>query len=210
MPVKRGGRTDRRTVLQALLCLPGVVTLAYPTFALEQVNVHDGPIVPPVPVPDSRVQLADGSRVGLRELLSQKVTALQFVFTRCTTTCPMQAATFQRVQRLFPEHAEQGAQLLSVSIDPARDTAQALRAWLERFEAGEGWLAAVPETGALPELLRFFGMRAAALTSHATQVGIIDRHAALIWRTNELPSAQSVANLLRAAVLDPAARKAGS
>jgi protein SCO1/2 len=199
MKLNRHAQQERRAVLQALMCLPAAATFPCAALALEQVNLHDGPIVPPASVPDARLHLADGRHVYLRELLIQKVTALQLVFTHCTSTCPMQAAIFQRVQRLFPEQVLKGAQLLSLSIDPAQDTATELRSWLKRFGAEEGWLAAVPEAAALPQLLQFFGTRADSLTSHATQVQIIDRHAFLMWRTNELPSAQSVVRLLRAA-----------
>ncbi|MFL6602254.1 MAG: SCO family protein [Steroidobacteraceae bacterium] len=209
MTPKRHPQQERRAVLRSLVCLPAAASFPCAVFALEQANVHDGPIVPPVTVPDARLQLADGRRVSLRELLSQKVTALQLVFTHCTTTCPMQAAIFQRVQRLFPEHVQEGAQLLSLSIDPAQDTAAQLRAWLERFGARQGWVAAVPEAMRLPQLLQFFGTRADSFTSHATQVQIIDRHACLMWRTNELPSAQSVVKLLRAGT-DPSMSRMGS
>src|SRR5436305_3524781 len=110
----------------------------------EIVNAHGGPILPPVTVPDARIRLADGRQSHLRTLLADKTSAVQLVFTRCTTTCPMQATLFQRVQRLIPDQLQRGSQLVSVSIDPAEDSPHDLQEWLGRFGARPGWIAAVP------------------------------------------------------------------
>ena len=202
--------SGKRAALQALGAL-----LSWPLLGLNRavaadpvrpeppVNAHGGPVVPPVLVPDAPVQLADGSRTQLRSLFGRGCTALQLVFTRCTTTCPMQGAIFQRVQRLLPEHA---GQLVSISIDPAQDTPQAMREWLARFDAGPGWIGALPRAADLNSLLNFFGASGDVLTSHATQVQIIDRRGQLVWRTNELPSPQSVARLLELATDQSALR----
>jgi protein SCO1/2 len=161
------------------------------------IDTHGGPILPPVPVPNVRVQLTDGRHIGLQELLRAKSTALQTVFTRCTTTCPMQGAIFQRVQQLFADQVQRRAQLISLSIDPTQDNPQTLREWLARFEARDGWFGAVPRPADLPILRAFFGSATDSLTSHATQVQIVDRAGQLVWRTNELPSPQSVTRLLQ-------------
>jgi protein SCO1/2 len=197
---------NRRAALGALLAFPLTCTLFQPRLlaAAEKtpgsgavVNAHGGPILPPVPVPNVRVQLTDGRHIRLQELLRNKSTALQTVFTRCTTTCPMQGAIFQRVQRLFTDQVQRGAQMISLSIDPAEDSPTALQEWLARFEAREGWFGAVPRPEDLPLLRAFLGNSTDSLTSHATQVQIIDRAGQLVWRTNELPSPQSVTRLLR-------------
>jgi protein SCO1/2 len=161
------------------------------------VNAHGGPIVPPVPVPDVRLQLADGTYSNLRNLTAGKSTALQLVFTRCTTTCPMQAAIFQRVQHILAERMQPEMQLISLSIDPEQDSPAALREWLGRFEARPGWIGAAPDTADMARALAFFSGSEDTLTSHATQVQIIDSRGMLVWRTNELPAAQSVASLLQ-------------
>jgi protein SCO1/2 len=171
-----------------------------PSLAADAVvNAHGGPIVPPVPVPDAPLRLADGTHTDLRQLLADKPTALQLVFTRCTTTCPMQAAIFQRVQRLLAAPMRARTQLVSLSIDPEQDSPAALRDWLGRFDARPGWIAAVPHARDLPRVLAFFSGSSDTLSSHNTQVQIIDARGRLVWRTNELPSAQSVVSLLQAA-----------
>jgi hypothetical protein len=59
---------------------------------------------------------------------------LQFIFTTCSTICPVASGTFAAVQEKLPE-----ARLLSISIDPEEDTPARLAAYARRFGAGPRW-----------------------------------------------------------------------
>jgi protein SCO1/2 len=162
------------------------------------VAADHGRIDPPVPVPDIPVRRAgDGAAAGLAGLLRGRVTALHLMFTGCSSVCPIQGAIFARVQALLPDQQARGIQLISLSIDPLLDTPRAMRAWLQRFEAREGWLAVAPEPKDLDRVQDLFGQGRNALENHTTQVNIIDRQADLVFRTPDLPSAEAIANLLR-------------
>ena len=63
---------------------------------------------------------------------------VNFIFTTCTTICPVQTATFAQVQRQLGEQAED-VTMISVSIDPEHDTPSRLRAYSEMFDAGPQW-----------------------------------------------------------------------
>ena len=103
-----------------------------------------------------------------------------------------------KVQKLLPDQAARGIQLLSLSIDPQRDSPQALRAWLARFHAGPGWLAAAPaDVADVPGLRAFTGPGKNAADPHTTRVLILDRQGLLVWRTFDLPDAAEIADLLR-------------
>ena len=117
------------------------------------------------------------------------------MFTTCTTTCPIQAAVFQRVQTLLPAMAADRIQLLSLSVNPDDDSAGALSAWRSRFNAGPNWIAAAPAPSDNRLIQNFFG-QARNYADHSTQVNIIDRQGRLTWRTNELPTAQEIAAIL--------------
>jgi protein SCO1/2 len=189
----------RRRLLAAAGLTLGAGFLAAPCRAGGVVAVHGGPVVPPVAVPPLRLTLADGRRTTLSALLTGRASALQLIFTGCTTTCPMQGAIFQRVQRGFTAEDAARFQLISLSINPLDDTPTALRTWLARFGAKPGWLAGSPEPDDLAVLTEFFAGGASSLDGHATEVQIVDREGALVWRTNELPAPESVARQLRQA-----------
>ena len=160
-------------------------------------NAHDGRINPPRPVPDIPLRCADGASTSLGTQLQGRATALHLIFTQCTTTCPIQGAIFKRVQDLLADQTAHALQLLSLSIDPESDTPEALQQWLVRFRARPGWVAAAPRIEDLAAIRSFFGDGGRAVGNHTTQVHIIDRHGAWIWRTFDLPSADSIAAILQ-------------
>ena len=69
--------------------------------------------------------------------LAGKVVVANFVFTSCTDICPALSATMGRARDGLEEaHLLGGkALLLSFSVDPERDTPEALAAYAERFGA---------------------------------------------------------------------------
>jgi protein SCO1/2 len=161
------------------------------------VAADHGRIDPPVPIPDIPVRRAgDGASAGLAGLLRGWATALHLMFTGCSSVCPIQGAIFERVQDLLPDQQARGIQLMSLSIDPLGDTPRAMREWLKRFDARDGWIAVAPAPKDRDRLLDLFGAGRNTADSHTTQVNIIDRRANLVFRTPELPSADAIANIL--------------
>jgi protein SCO1/2 len=165
--------------------------------AAQPVNADHGRVIPPVPIPDIRVLDADGKYAGLADMVHGRATALHLMFTGCSTVCPIQGAIFAQVQALLPDQRERRIQLLSIGIEPFADTPAAMRAWLRRFDAHAGWTAAVPAIDDLDRVLRLFGRGQNSVENHATQVNIIDPNGDLIFRTQQLPSAESLADILR-------------
>ena len=155
-----------------------------------------GQIKPPAPVPDVNLIRPDGSATTLLRLVQDHGTAVQLMFTSCTTTCPIQAAIFGRVQTKIPDMAERRLQLLSLSIDPKSDTPQAMSDWLRRFRAGPTWIAAAPAMADAPRLQGFFG-RGSNTVDHSNQVSVLDRQGRLVWRTYELPTAEEIVGILQ-------------
>jgi len=170
--------------------------LAVPQAAAPLFNDH-GRIKPPAPVPDIPLLQHDGRKTTLAHLTLDHATAVQLMFTSCTTTCPIQAAIFQRVQALIPAMAANRIQLLSLSLDPEDDSARALSRWRQRFHAGPNWLAAAPDASDNVSVQRFFGQATGTFAAHSTQVNIIDRRGRLVWRTNELPTSEEIVTILR-------------
>lgn len=168
--------------------------------AAESVAPADehGRVNPPLPPPDVPVVCHDGRRSRLRALVRGRVTALHPMFTSCTATCPIQGAVLAKVQKLLPDRAARGIQFLSLSIDPQRDSPQALRDWLARFRAGPGWIAAAPAAVSdLPALRAFSGPGKNTADPHTTRVLVLNREGLLVWRTFDLPDASEIADILR-------------
>lgn len=59
---------------------------------------------------------------------------LNFIFTTCTTVCPVMSATFSQAQGKLGK-----VRMISISIDPEHDTPSRLKEYAKRFEAGPQW-----------------------------------------------------------------------
>jgi protein SCO1 len=90
-------------------------------------------------VPALKLVRADGARVSLdKELGDDRPVVLNFIFTTCTTICPLTSQVFAMLQRKLGDDATK-VHLVSISIDPEQDTPARLRAYAARFRAGPGW-----------------------------------------------------------------------
>jgi protein SCO1/2 len=74
----------------------------------------------------------------VQELDDGRPVVLSFIFTSCTTICPMISATLAQLQRKLGRERGQ-VHLVSISIDPEFDNPVRLREYGKRFGAGPGW-----------------------------------------------------------------------
>ena len=197
--VSSGGFGGLGRALARRLLLTGLAA----AFGLQLMpaRAHDNPglVKPPIEVPDITVVSADGVRAPLRDLLRGRVTAVQLMFSKCKSICPIEAATLARVQEALEaakDNSTDNIQLLSLSTDPATDTPDVLKVWLERFGAQRGWTAASPTEADLGRVRGFFDRASALGEDHSTTVYLVDRNGLLVWRTLELPAPDEVARLL--------------
>jgi protein SCO1/2 len=95
-----------------------------------------------VSLPAPRVELVraqDGRQVSLAsELDDGRPVVLDFMYTTCTTVCPLTSQTLSRFQALLGADS-QGVHLVSISIDPEQDTPARLRDYAKKFRAGPEW-----------------------------------------------------------------------
>lgn len=93
----------------------------------------------PFPAPDFRLTDQDGQPFELSSLRG-KVVLMDFIFTQCPGPCPMLSTKFRHVQRRLGKRLGTEVMLLSVTIDPRRDTPDVLKAYARRYKADlSGW-----------------------------------------------------------------------
>jgi protein SCO1/2 len=85
-------------------------------------------------VPDFSLTERDGTNVNLGRLRG-KVWVADFMYTSCTDTCPLQTAMMAKLQAEFAGKPD--LQLVSFSVDPERDTPQALTNYAARYRANQ-------------------------------------------------------------------------
>lgn len=82
-----------------------------------------------------------------------KITVLFFGYTQCPDVCPTTMAEMAEVKKLLGADGDK-LQALFVTVDPARDTPEVLKAYMGNF--APGFLALIPEPDKLPDLAKNF------------------------------------------------------
>jgi cytochrome oxidase Cu insertion factor (SCO1/SenC/PrrC family) len=81
----------------------------------------------------------DGKSVSLTtELDDGRVSVVNFVFTACTTICPVMSQTFSQLQNRLGSERDK-VHMLSISIDPEQDRPARLSEYARKVHAGPGW-----------------------------------------------------------------------
>jgi len=90
-------------------------------------------------LPDVEVVTMAGEKTRLLDEVNPgKPVMVNFVFTTCTTICPIMIATFAQVQSELGAESD-AVRMISFSIDPEYDTPQRLSEYAGRFNAGPQW-----------------------------------------------------------------------
>jgi protein SCO1/2 len=82
-----------------------------------------------------------------------KVTVLFFGYTQCPDVCPTTMAEMAEVKKLLGKDGDK-LQALFVTVDPARDTPEVLKAYMTNFDPS--FLALIPDADKLPDLAKNF------------------------------------------------------
>jgi cytochrome oxidase Cu insertion factor (SCO1/SenC/PrrC family) len=83
-------------------------------------------------VPDFTLTERSGNNVTLDQLRG-KIWIADFIYTSCTDTCPLQTGMMAKLQEEYA--ASPVVQLVSITVDPERDTPQALAHYAAKYNA---------------------------------------------------------------------------
>jgi protein SCO1/2 len=119
-------------------------------------------------VPGFRLITQDGRALALDDLRG-KVWVANFFFTSCAGICPIMQANMQKVQEAFARNPR--VQLVSVTVDPERDTVQVLDRYArQRGAPSDQWHFLTGEKSLIYHLARE-GCKLAAMEASAPQQG---------------------------------------
>ena len=122
-------------------------------------------------IPDIEVLDQNGRKIHFyTDLVKGQTVVINFIFTTCTTICPPLGATFARVQKELGDKVGRDVRFISISVDPATDTPERLKAWGAKFHAGDGWTFVTGNKVQVDELLRALGASSARREDHSPTV----------------------------------------
>jgi cytochrome oxidase Cu insertion factor (SCO1/SenC/PrrC family) len=152
-------------------------------------------------IPDIEVLDQNGRTIHFyTDLVKGQTVVINFIFTTCTTICPPLGATFARVQKELGDKVGRDVRFISISVDPATDTPERLKAWGAKFHAGEGWTFVTGNKPQDDELLRALGASSARREDHSPTV-LIGNDAHGTWtRTYGLANTSKLVQIINEAM----------
>ena len=91
--------------------------------------------------PNVELTTQDGKKVKLYDdLIRNKIVVVDLIYTHCVDACPLETARLAQVQKLLGDSMGKDIFFYSITIDPKRDTPEALKAYADKYHAGPGWL----------------------------------------------------------------------
>ena len=197
----------RQAIVQARVAKAATLAAGVLLFLGPAVSAHDmhqhaagvpaAPNAAQVTLYDLGLIDRDGQRVRFKtEAVGNRIVVVDFIYTRCTTICPVTSAAFAEVQqRLIDRLGEQfgrDVKLISLSIDPATDTPTRLNDYAAHFGVRWGWSWFTGEKAQVDQVLRGLGAYSADIERHSGAVLVGDGRAGPWTRLYGIPKPADV------------------
>jgi protein SCO1/2 len=110
------------------------------------------------PAPDFTLTTHPGARLALRDLRG-KVVAVTFIYTTCSDTCPLLTEKLARLQGRLGADFGRRVFFASVTVDPERDTPEALNRYAAAHGAhSAGWVFLTGTPAEIRDVERQYGV----------------------------------------------------
>ncbi len=148
-------------------------------------------------IPDTVVYNQDGKKLNFyTDLVKGKTVAINFIFTTCTTICPPLTATFRKVQQDLGERVGKDVELISISVDPATDVPERLKAFAAKFKVGPGWQFITGNKPDIDNLLAALGAGVSDKNDHTPMILVGNDGAGYWTRTYGLSSPGTIVKVI--------------
>lgn len=155
------------------------------------------------PILDVTLKDSSGKKMSLSKVLDQgQPVALNFIFTTCTTICPVMTATFKQMRRELGEASSRELRMVSISIDPEYDRPDVLKAYAKKFGADSDWLFLTGNAQDIVNVLRSFDVYAGSKANHMPVTLLRDGHGGKWTRVDGIASGRELARLAQERILN--------
>jgi protein SCO1 len=178
---------NMRAAITLTLVALAIVTLASLTLVASrdtpEHTSQESPLPKIAPAPEFTLTSQDGAPVTLADFRG-KVVAVTFIYTLCTSTCPVLTPMMSFVQdRLGADFGSKIA-FVSITVDPERDTPEVLKEYAQAFGANlTGWSFLTGTPAAIRDVARKYGVYASKTENgdveHTFLTSIIDSNGIL-------------------------------
>lgn len=108
------------------------------------------------------------------EVFGNRLVVMDFAFTNCTTICPVLTALMAKVQAQLGERQGKEVQMVTITVDPARDTPARMKEYAGKNGVKPGWTWLTGQPGTVNDVLKGFGAYAPNFEDHPPLVLVGD------------------------------------
>jgi protein SCO1 len=108
------------------------------------------------------------------EALGERIAVVSFIYTTCTTVCPVVSAVMAQLQGKLGARLGKDVALVTVTVDPVRDTPPRLKAYGASLGAGAGWTWLTGPKPQVDEVLKVFGAYTPNFVEHPALIVVGD------------------------------------
>jgi protein SCO1/2 len=102
------------------------------------------------------------------DVLKDRVVLINFFFIHCSDSCPTQSSKLSEVQALLEGLVGRDIHLVSISVDPEKDTPEELDKYAGHFNAGKGWTFLTGKKENVDAVVRRLGQLTPTAQTHTT------------------------------------------
>jgi len=138
-------------------------------------------------------------------VIGDRLIAITFTYTTCTTICPILDSIFVKLQDRLGERLGREVFLVTLSIDPVNDIPPRLKSYAGKLKARPGWSFLTGNKVNVDKVLTGLDMYSADILNHSPSILVGDGRSGVWRRFYGFPSADK----LLAALNDMAAARTG-
>lgn len=187
------------------LSITGALALCLFT-AVVGALAHDGKAHPSQPAASEAVnlKLADDALVDQdfqtlkfkSDVLANRIVVMDFLYTSCGTTCPLNTALLAQVQDWLGARFGRDVYFVSITVDPVNDTPARLKAYARNHQIKPGWTLLTGPKATVDKVLEGLGAYTPDFRDHPSMVLVGDARRGVWTRLFGLPDTQRIKTLL--------------
>jgi protein SCO1/2 len=146
---------------------------------------------------DLELMTQDRKRVKFKsDVISDKLVAMTFIYTSCTTVCPVYNAIFTRLQDLLGQRLGKDVILVTMTLDPARDVPRRMKKEAKKFKAKPGWVYLTGRKQNVDQVLRGLDAYFADFVDHPPMAMVGDGKTGIWKRFNGYPRPEHLMTMI--------------
>lgn len=183
-------RVKAQSIIALLVIAGGTVIITRP----DSVQITRPGASPHINVLNTELLDQNGTSVRFAsDIAGDRIMAINFIYTNCTTACPVVSAIFEKLQSQLGKKLQQDVRMVSLSINPTADTPEKLKTHAEHFHTGPEWVWLTGEKTRVNTLLKGLGVYNTDYTNHIPVILIGDPIRKVWTRFNGLTSPEVLA-----------------